>query len=259
MDSENTMDFKALMAKFQDEELLLKQPRIKPALPEKPKVIPPPQSPTHHLPAGARPSLLTSINQSLEGKTAIAPRVVFKDEKKEAKKPLIQTNIKGKEKSNGKLKVSKVNTKGNKAKVDDDCSAQKQKENGKDTAELVPATPPPKATTKKGFLGFKRSLKSYSLQAAEDPILDMPTSDVPGLTPLIPVPSGFGDTPPEPKISAPKALMPNIPAIPDYSVTVKPTPPSIVPPSTNFTPSPAVILIFQLLKSQPQRMRLHPR
>lgn len=237
------MDFKALMAKFQDEELLLKQPRIKPALPEKPKVVPPPQSSTHHLPAGARPSLLTSINQSLEGKTGIAPRVVFKDEKKEAKKPLIQTSIKGKEKSDGKLKVNKDKTKGNKAKVDDDSSAQKQKkENAKDTAELVPATPPPKATIKKkGFLGFKRSVKRDSVQVAEDPILDMPSSDVPGLSPLIPVPSAFGDTPPEPEISAPKALMPNIPTIPDYNATVKPTPPSIVPASTDFSPSPACI------------------
>ena len=127
------MDFKALRAKFQDEELLLKQPKIKPALPEKPKVVPPPQSPPHYLPAGARPSLLTSINRTLEGKTGIAPRVIFKDEKKESKKPLL-TNTKGKDKSEGKLKHGKdKTTKGSKEKVDIDSSVQKQKkESSKD-------------------------------------------------------------------------------------------------------------------------------
>ncbi|XP_071343069.1 FYN-binding protein 1 isoform X2 [Trachinotus anak] len=248
MDQENTMDFKALMAKFQDEELL-KQPRTKPALPEKPKVVPPPQSPPHYLPAGARPSLLSSINQSLEGKTYIAPRVVFKDEKKESKKPLIQTNSKGKNKSEGKLKVSKDKTKGSKEKLDDNSSDQKKKkENGKDkklesTAELVPATPPPKATTpkKKNFLTFKRSLKRDSVEVPADPILDIPSSDLPGLAPLIPVPSDFGDTPAEPEISAPKALLPNIPTIPDSSSTMEITPPSIIPASPDFTPPPAFI------------------
>ncbi|XP_040895595.1 arginine-glutamic acid dipeptide repeats protein isoform X2 [Toxotes jaculatrix] len=251
MDQEDTLDFKALRAKFQDEELLLKQPKIKPALPEKPKVVPPPQSPPHYLPAGARPSLLTSINQSLEGKSQIAPRVVFKDEKKESKKPLIQNNSKGKDKSEGKLKVGKDKTKGNKEKPDDnDSSDQKQKkENGKDkklTAELVPATPPPKATTpkKKGFLGFKKSVKRDSMEVPADPILDTPSSDVPGSVPLIPVPSDFGDKPLEPEISAPKALLPNIPALPDSSTTTETTPPSIIPASPDFMPPPAFIPDF---------------
>lgn len=253
------MDFKALRAKFQDEELLLKQPKIKPALPEKPKVVPPPQSPTHYLPAGARPSLLTSISQTLEGKTAVAPRVVFKDEKKESKKPLILTNTKGKDKSEGKLKGGKdKTTKGSKEKLDVGSSDQKQrKESSKDkrfplvlpvapkesTAELVSATPPPKATTpkKKGFLGFRRTSKRYSVEVPADPILDTPSPDVPGPAPLIPVPSDFDDSVPEPDISAPKALLPNIPTLPDSTAAIGITPPSIIPTSPDFAPPPAFI------------------
>ncbi len=253
------MDFKTLMAKFQDEELLLKQPRIKPALPEKPKIVPPPQSPTHYLPAGARPSLLTSINQSLEGKTLLAPRVVFKDEKKESKKPIIQTNSKGKDKSDGKLKKGKdKTTKGSKEKLDEDSSEQKQKKESskakklplllplaqkESTADLVPATPPPKATIpkKKGFLGFRKSSKRDSAEFMADPILDTLSSDIPGPAPLIPVPSDIGDSPPEPEISAPKALLPNIPTLPDFSAAEEITLPSTIPASPDFNPPPAFI------------------
>ncbi|CAK6956042.1 titin [Scomber scombrus] len=235
MEQEDTMDFKALRAKFQDEELLLKQPRNKPALPEKPKVVPPPQSPTHYLPAGARPSLLTSINKSLEGKTMLAPRVIFKDEKKESKKSLIQTNTKGKDKT----------TKGSKEKLDSSDQKQK-KESSKDkklfatskesTAELVQATPPPKAATpkKKALLGFRKSSKRKSVEVPADPILDTPSSDIPGPAPLIPVPSDFDDSVPEPEISAPKALLPNIPPLPDS--TAENTPHSITPTSPDLNP-----------------------
>ncbi|XP_018525719.1 FYN-binding protein 1 isoform X2 [Lates calcarifer] len=257
MDQEDKIDFKAVRAKFQEEELLIKQPKIKPALPEKPKVVPPPQSPPHYLPAGARPSLLTSINQSLEGKTLIAPRVVFKDEKKESKKPLIQTNSKGKDKTNG-----------SKEKLNDDSSDQKQKkETGKDkrfslllpgaqkesTAELVPVTPPPKATTpkKKGFLGFKKSSKRDSVEAPADHILDLPSSDISGPAPLIPVPSDFADTGLEPReTSAPKALLPNIPTLPDPSATMEVTPPSLIPASSDYTPPPAFIPEIQAPESE---------
>ncbi|KAM7388539.1 hypothetical protein PAMP_024706 [Pampus punctatissimus] len=253
------MDFKALRAKFQDEELLLKQPKIKPALPEKPKVVPPPQSPPHYLPAGARPSLLTSINQSLEGKTVVAPRVIFKDEKKESKKPLILTNMKGKDKTEGKLKGGKdKTTKGSKEKLDVDSSDQKQKkESSKDkkfplmipvapkenTAELVSATPPPKATAskKKTFLGFRKTSRTYSLEVPADPILDMSSSDVPGPAPLIPVPSDLDGSVPEPLISAPKALIPNIPTLSDSTAAIGITPPFIIPASPDFTPPPAFI------------------
>ncbi|KAM7410317.1 hypothetical protein PAMA_001657 [Pampus argenteus] len=258
MDQEDTMDFKALRAKFQDEELLLKQPKIKPALPEKPKVVPPPQSPPHYLPAGARPSLLTSINQTLEGKTVGAPRVVFKEEKKESKKPLI-LNMKGKDKSEGKLKGGKdKTTKGSKEKLDVDSSDQKQKkESSKDkrfslvipvgpkenTAELVSATPPPKATVskKKAFLGFRKTSRTYSLEVPADPILDMSSSDVPGPAPLIPVPTDLDGSVPEPVISAPKALIPNIPTLPDSTAATGITPPFIIPASPDFTPPPAFI------------------
>lgn len=251
------MDFKALRAKFQDEELLLKQPRIRPALPEKPKAVPPPQSPTHYLPAGARPSLLTSINQSMEGKTLIAPKVVFKDEKKESKKPLLQNNTK-KDKSEGKQKKSKdKSTKESKEKLEEDSLAKKQKkENGKDkklllvlpvapkesTAELVPAIPPPKATaTKKGFLGLKKSAKRDSAEVPADPILDTPSLDVPGQVPLIPVPSDFVDSPPGPETSTPKALLPNIPTLPGSNAAVEITPPFTIPAEPSFTPPPAFI------------------
>lgn len=252
------MDFKALRAKFQDEELLQKQPKIKPALPDKPKQVPTPQSPTYYLPAGARPSLLTSINQSMEGKTSIIPRVVFKDDKKESKMPLIQTNSKGKDKSEGKLKVGKdKTTKSTKAKPDGDSSHQKQKtENSKDkkfslvlpaaqkesTAELVPATPPPKATTpKKGFMGFRKSSKRDSVEVPTDSILDSPSSDIAGPAPLIPVPSGFDDAPPQTEISAPQDLLLDIPSLPDSSPTMQITPPSIIPAIPNFSPPPAFI------------------
>ncbi|XP_036970800.1 FYN-binding protein 1 isoform X2 [Acanthopagrus latus] len=254
MDQDDRMDFRALRAKFQEEELLLKQPKIKPALPEKPKVVPPPQSPPHYLPAGARPSLLTSINQTLDGKTVIAPRVVFKDDKKESKKPLFQATSKGKDKSEGKVKKSKDKTKGSKEKEEqllDEQSDQKQKkENGKkfnlllpglhkeNTAELVPAMPPPKGTTtKKSFMGLRKTKKEAG-EILSDPILDSPSSDAPIQAPLIPVPSEFGDSPTEPKDSAPQALLP---PLPDSSAAVEITPPSTIPASPDFTPPPAFI------------------
>ncbi|XP_067370734.1 FYN-binding protein 1 isoform X2 [Channa argus] len=255
MDQEATMDFQALRAKFQDEDLLQKQPKLKPVLPNKPKVVPPPQSPTHYLPIGARPSLLTSINQSLESKTMVVPRVVFKDEKKESKMPLVHSNSKGKDNSEGKMKEGKDKTK--KKTLDVSLSGQKQKkENGKDkrfslgfpgahkesTAELVPATPPPKATTpKKGFPGFRRSSKKNSVDAPADSILDTLSSDVPGRAPLIPVPSEFEDAPPQPDISTPNNLLPNISSLPDLGATLENTPPFIIPPSPDFSPPPAFI------------------
>ncbi|XP_029988309.1 fibrous sheath CABYR-binding protein isoform X2 [Sphaeramia orbicularis] len=252
MEQDDTLDFKALRAKFQDEEVLLKQPKIKPALPEKPKVVPPPQSPPHYLPAGARPSLLTSINQTLEGKTPVTPRVIFKDEKKESKKPLTQTNSKTKDKSDGKVKAGKDKTKASKEKLNDESSDQKQKkETSKEkkhsskesSAELVPAAPPPKATTskKKGFLGFKKSAKRESVEIPAEPILDTPTAEVSGPIPLIPVPSEFSETSPEPVISVPEVPPPDIPTLPDSSAAEEMTPPSTTPASPEFTPPPVVI------------------
>ncbi|XP_008305330.1 FYN-binding protein 1 [Cynoglossus semilaevis] len=240
MDQNDPMDFQALRAKFQDEELLPKQPRIKPALPEKPKVVPPPQSPTHYLPAGARPSLLTSINQSLDGKTPLAPRVVFKDDK-DNKKPLIQNNYK-KLKSDGKLMSSKDKAE----KTENDLLDQRKKDKKpplltltqkERTAQLVPATPPPKSATqkKKRLLGFKKSVKRDSVEVSE-PILDSPSLDCSGAAPLIPVPSDF--------IDSPKALLPNIPPIPDFDSTTEVTSPSDVQISPTFIPPPLLIPSF---------------
>ncbi|XP_032380752.1 FYN-binding protein 1 [Etheostoma spectabile] len=276
MDQEETMDFKALRAKFQEEELLLKQPKTKPVLLDKPKFVPPPpQSPPHYLPAGARTSLLTAINQNLEAKTTGAPRVVFKEDKKN---PLIQMNSKGKDQSEGKQKkVKDKATKGSKEKLED-CSADQKKEKRlsvlpgalKDsTAELVPATPPPKATTlkKKGFLGFMKASKRDSVQLPADPILDTPSSDDPGPAPLIPVPSEFGDGPSATEIAQPKALLPtapqpkallpNIPTFPDSNATVEITPPSTIPASLDFSPPPAFIPDIPALKV-PTRERTTP-
>lgn len=235
------MDFKALRAKFQDEELL-KQPRIKPALPEKPRVVsphlrpaspppPPPQSPTHYLPAGARPSLLTSINQTLEHKTVVAPRVVFKEEE-ESKMPLLQTK---KDKSEGKTKKGK--DKPSKEKLHEDPKHRNGKDKKVSTAELVPATPPPKATTgKKGFLGFRKTKKD-SVDVPADPILDTPSADNPVHAPLIPVPPDSGATT---ETSAPKALLPNIPTLPDAGSPVEIAPLSI-PDWPEFIPPPEFI------------------
>lgn len=243
------MDFKALMARFQEDDQLLKQPRAKPVLPEKPKGLPPPppvpaQSTPNFLPAGARPSLLSSINQSLDGKSAVAPRVVFKDDKKESKKPLLSTGTK-KQKSDTKLKKKEKEkekgSKGNKEKVYEELVEPKpKKENGKDknfhlgapkenTAELVPAATPPPKTSKKGFLVFKKS-KRDSAEILADPILDTPSSDVSGTLPLIPVPLDAGDveTP-----APPKALLPKIP-LPEVA-------PPVIPASSGLAPPPSFI------------------
>ncbi|KAM8889131.1 uncharacterized protein ACB058_007569 [Synchiropus picturatus] len=247
MDQEDTMDFQALRAKFQEEDLLLKQPKLKPALPEKPKVVPPPTSPTHYLPAGARPSLLTTINQTLEGNTAIAPRVIFKDDKKESKKPLFQTNSKSKEKSEGKQKSSK--DKPTKSGKDSEESSEKQKKGSSKerklltlgsskemSGELVAATPPPKVQTpkKKGFMSFGKSLKKNSQEkVATDPILDTPSTEMDGVIPLIPVPSDFGDSEPE--------LSPHSPVSPYSDVVMEMTPPVNIPAPPDFAPPPVFI------------------
>lgn len=256
---EEKMDFQALRARFQENDNLLKQPRVKPVLPEKPKGLPPPppistQTTPHFLPAGARPSLLSSLNQSLDGKSAMAPRVVFKEEKKQSKKPLLSTSTK-KEKSDTKLKKKEKEkekdkgSKGNKEKVyEEQVDPKPKKENGKDkkfhigtskesTTELVPAaTPPPKtATPKKSFLGFKKP-KRDSAEILADPILDMPSSDVSGTLPLIPVPLDASDieTP-----ALPKALLPNIQPLPEVVTPAVSASPDGAPPLAFIPDTPA--------------------
>ncbi|XP_061539170.1 FYN-binding protein 1 isoform X1 [Phycodurus eques] len=234
---EDTMDFKALRARFQEEQLLLSQPRMKPTLPEKPKVVPPPHSPTQYLPAGARPSLLTSINWTLDNKTVMPPRVVFKDEKKESKKPLIRTTSTDKNEKNLRAGKDKM-TKGSKVPFDEYSLFHKlKKDSDKDkkpppvtTAELVsvPALPKVSNSKKKGFLGLKWSAKTNPDEVLADPILDAPTLDGPGLAPLIPIPPEFADVEPEPEI-----LPPNILSLSDSDVAI--------PVSPGFTPPPSFI------------------
>ncbi|KAM9797139.1 uncharacterized protein ACBT44_017378 isoform 3-T4 [Syngnathus typhle] len=189
---QQTMDFKALRAKFQEEDLLLRQPRVKPNLPEKPKVVPPPTSPTHYLPAGARPSLLTSINQTLNGRSVMAPRVVFKDEK-ESEKPLKTTLL---ERNQGKLP-----TKASKEPLDENLLYHKlikdKKPQPVTTADLVSAPYPSIVpnSKKKSFLGLRWPAKTNLDNVPTDPILDTPTLDGPVLAPLIPIPPEFDDEP----------------------------------------------------------------
>nr|XP_057929462.1 FYN-binding protein 1 [Doryrhamphus excisus] len=231
MNQDGTMDFKALRAKFQEEDLLVRQqPRIKPVLPEKPKVSPSPRSPTHYLPAGARPSLLTSINQGLEGRSRFAPRVVFKDDK-DSKKPLIKTNSKGPGNSEEKLKVGKEKVVNESQELDD------KKDSSKDeklpvvtTAELVSSPAPPTAQTakKKGFLGFKLSPKTNSEDIPADPVLDSPSLDILGPAPLIPTPPEFDD--PEPETSTTEAQ--NTFSLSDCGVESNPASPGFTPPPT---------------------------
>ncbi|XP_072295241.1 uncharacterized protein [Eucyclogobius newberryi] len=238
MDEGNSLDFKALMAKFKEDEQLVKTVRSKPALPEKPKVSPPPQSPPHYMPAGARPSLLTSINQSLEGKTTGAPRVIFKDEK-ESKKPLLPSNSKPKD---SKSKVGKDKSKkGRERLYDEDVPPQKPKKESKEkkkemTAELVQVTPPPKNSTlkKKGFFGFKKS-KRDSAEITADTILDIPSTEISGPVPLIPVPQDSSSETRTP----PKALIPEIPTLPTSS-PASVTPPVIISNSPDFIPPQAL-------------------
>lgn len=243
MEEESTLDFKALMDKFQDKELLkVKEPsnnRPKPALPEKPKVVPPPQSPSHYMPTGAKPSLLTSINNNLESKTPVAPRVVFKDEKKASKKPLIQTKSKTKE---SKLKVGKDKSK-SKEKIQYEPLEPKPKKDSKEkkkesTAVLVPATAPPKnsAFRKKGFLGLKKTSKRDSWEVPSELILDSSSLEVSGPVPLVPA-----LTPPPVDLIPPPVdpIPPRVDPIPP--VDPIPTPVELIPPPVELIPPPDFI------------------
>ncbi|KAM9385018.1 uncharacterized protein KZ484_006673 [Pholidichthys leucotaenia] len=271
MEEEPTLDFQALRARFQQEELPI-SPHLtahKPTLPEKPKVIPlpqspPPQSPTpqsptpqsppHYLPAGARPSLITSINQNLDSNTPFAPRVVFKDDKKESKKPLIHTTSKSKEKNEGKVKRGKDKPmKGRKENLPED-SMDEKKENGKDkkfaltlpraqrekTTEQVPVELPPKTAKKKGFHGFRKTPKRNSKAITADDILHHISSDVPGQTPLSPVPSEHENPPPESEYAVPKTLLSKSPSLPDSSAAEEPTSPFNIP-TCDFIPPPPIV------------------
>lgn len=68
---EGAINFKALRAKFQEEALLAQSRNSRPAVAEKPKLIPPP--------GGHCSSAVDSINNTVEHKTPVIPGVIFRD------------------------------------------------------------------------------------------------------------------------------------------------------------------------------------
>nr|XP_061834184.1 FYN-binding protein 1-like isoform X2 [Nerophis lumbriciformis] len=233
------MDFKTLRAKFQAENVRLRQrPWENPTLSEKPKAVPPPGSHTHYLPAGARPSLLTSINQTVNGRSALGPKVVFKNEKK----PLIKTDT---NRSDGKLYGGK--DKLMKGSREFEFEERRDKKlPGVTTTELVSAPAAPKAHTskKKGFFGFKRSAKSVDIPA--DSVLDSPSLDISGPALLIPTPPEFEDSESD---SSPSET-PNMSSLSDHEVDS-----NLVPPG--FSPPPAFIPDIPHL-NLPRTLRVQP-
>ncbi|TKS80191.1 FYN-binding protein [Collichthys lucidus] len=65
------LNFKALRAKFQEDALLAQSKTGRPAVAEKPKHLPPP--------GGHCSSVVSSINISVENRTPVVPRVIFRD------------------------------------------------------------------------------------------------------------------------------------------------------------------------------------
>ncbi|XP_020348311.2 nascent polypeptide-associated complex subunit alpha, muscle-specific form [Oncorhynchus kisutch] len=270
MDQEEDLDFKSLRAKFQYEEVLLKQPRTKPALPVKPKVLSPPHSPTNSLPSfsptshtrsnsrsltpGARPSLLTS----LQGKGDIAPRVIFKEKEKK---------VKGKDKNEGKVKLlGKKKAEADKEKSDremnggkddvEDLLDQKQKteadlvmKNKKvsllsprgfkgGSVDLEDVSPLPIYATvkKKGFRGIGKPVKSGKKGKDEFlplPMLDIASPDMAGPEPLITL-TTFRTPSPHANIPTPTALIPPAPAA---HITLLPLAPKPAPVLDALLPS----------------------
>ncbi|XP_054907467.1 FYN-binding protein 1 [Poeciliopsis prolifica] len=259
-EQEAPLDFQALRAKFQDKEFLLGPPKHKPVVPEKPKVIPPPLSPTQHLPPGARPSLISSINQALESKSINGPNVVFKDENKDSKKIFGHGNSKPKDKSDGKTKESKE-------KLNESSLPHKEK-NGKklplfgtqkeSTAEQEPASLPPKAKThkKKNILGFMKSSKKDPAGTSADSILDSPSVNLPGATPLIPLASDADEE--ESIYSVPKQIPRKI-TIPESNATADQTPLSPIPDPPDFSPPPAMIPATPAFKIPPPQSGTPPQ
>ncbi|XP_036375570.1 titin [Megalops cyprinoides] len=168
MEQEGSMDFKALRAKFQ-EEAALKQMKNKPAIPEKPKLIPPP---------GARVSLLSSINSAVENKMPVIPRVVFRDAKPgpEAKRPLsLPPSLKPKD----PVRDSNFNTEllDHQQKKEGDVVKQAFKDGKLPLVLPVPPkvekpdpAPPAKSLTpkKKAFLPFKSKTSKSGKESPEN-------------------------------------------------------------------------------------------
>ncbi|XP_014896273.1 FYN-binding protein [Poecilia latipinna] len=259
-EQEGPLDFQALRAKFQDKQLMLGPPKPKPVIPEKPKVVPPPLSPTQHLPPGARPSLLSSINQALDSKSVNAPRVIFKDESKDNNKLSTHGNSKPKDKSDGKTKESKE-------KLNENSSDHKEK-NGKkhpsfgtqkeSTAEPVPGLPPPKSKTqrKKNILGFIKSSKKDPAATSADSILDSTNVNLPGPTPLIPLASDADEE--ESIYSVPKQIPRKI-IIPESNDAVDLMTLSPIPDPPDFSPPPAMIPATPAFKIPPPQSETPPQ
>ncbi|KAM7401134.1 hypothetical protein PAMA_005361 [Pampus argenteus] len=72
MEKDSPINFKALRAKFQEEALLAQSKTTRPAVSEKPKHVPPP-------PGGHCSTVVSSIHIAAENKTAVVPRVIFRD------------------------------------------------------------------------------------------------------------------------------------------------------------------------------------
>lgn len=68
---ESAINFQALRAKFQEEAFLSQSKTSRPAVAEKPKHFPPP--------GGHCSTVVSSINIAAENKTAVVPRVIFRD------------------------------------------------------------------------------------------------------------------------------------------------------------------------------------
>ncbi|XP_061695042.1 FYN-binding protein 1 isoform X2 [Syngnathoides biaculeatus] len=72
MEEEGQINVKALRAKFQEEALLAQSKSTRPAVAEKPKILPPA--------GGHCSSVVGSLNVAAENKTSVVPRVIFRDE-----------------------------------------------------------------------------------------------------------------------------------------------------------------------------------
>ncbi|CAB1324173.1 unnamed protein product [Coregonus sp. 'balchen'] len=266
------------IAETEDEEVLvLKQPRTKSALPEKPKVLLPPHSPTNSLPSlnptshtpsnshSLRPRARPSLLSSLQGKGGIAPRVFGKEEK--------EKKVKGNERINGGKDIVEV-------AVRSDLLDQKQKKEADlvmkamknkkvsllspggykgGSVKLVDASPPPINTTKKkGFLDIRKSVKTGKKGKAGKgehppfPILDIASPDLAGPEPLMPL-TTFGTPAPPVDIPICTAIIPPSPAVHIVHLPPAPIPAPVLdsPLPPELSHNPVFTLLPPTLKPAP--------
>ncbi|KAL2089561.1 hypothetical protein ACEWY4_014249 [Coilia grayii] len=218
----------------------------KPAIPQKPKIIPPP-------PNGNRASLISAINAAVENKMAITPRVVFKDDnKRSTSKPSSPQSPSPPKETSVKLDFTDKNQ-----KKEADLFKQAMKDRKLPMVlpvpaptpapepEPEPASPPkpelptkPPTPKKKGISFFKKPSKPPKVKAetVSPPNLPSPPSNGTApvvaqkpLLPPIPVTAPAPDSPVAdtaiPTASTPVAKKPLVPPIPDVT-----TPPCIPEP-----------------------------